>query len=217
MVERAKKLSSIRTPNKRPNTLCYFYFTFDGPQSRYFEVFMKSALAQLCAANGVHPRLRDLYVKSRTPSLGDLQDTLFNILTDFGEAAIGQRNILVVQTVEHEQYVLAPGKTFFVIDALDEVLDHVQRGLIIRFLNMVTRKLTLNTRIFVTSRLELDIADEFRSCGRWVTVRMEQAQIQQDIRTFVNARISQDRKLSLLSEKVKDTIRHRLITGANGM
>lgn len=212
-----KKLCSVRTLNKRPNTLFYFYFAFDGPQNRYYEVFLKSALAQLCAANGVHPLLRELYLKSRTPSLSDLEQTLISILTDFGEDQHEERNILVGKTVEHETYVLTAGKAFFVIDALDEVLDHVQRELIIRFLNMVTGERTLNTRIFVTSRLELDIADEFRSCGRWVPVRMEQAQIQQDIGTFVNARISQDRKLSLLSDKMKGIIRHRLITGANGM
>ncbi len=217
MIERARKLSSVRVPNKRPNTLFYFYFAFDGPQNQYFEVFMKSALVQLCVANGVHPLLREMNLKSRTPSLSDMEQTLISILEDFSEDIYEKRNVLVDKALEHETYVITAGKTFFVIDALDEVLDHVQRGLIIRFLNIVTSKRSLNTRILVTSRLELDIAVEFRSCGRWVTVRMEQAQIQQDIGTFVNARISQDRKLSLLSEEVKDTIRYRLINRANGM
>jgi hypothetical protein len=98
-----------------------------------------------------------------------------------------------------------------VIDALDECKDHCD---LLEHLANVAEDAQL--RLFVTSRIEQDIADLF--CQLPTISLMDKAeQMQADIRVHIMEQLRTQKRLFHLDEALKEVVLEKLLGGANGM
>jgi hypothetical protein len=103
--------------------------------------------------------------------------------------------------------------TYLVIDGLDESSD---REAILAHISGIESCTPSKVSIFVTSRDESDIESSFEKlCASQIPIHG--AEVENDIRIFIERSLSQDRGLSKWSESLRGEIQKTLVDGAQGM
>lgn len=104
--------------------------------------------------------------------------------------------------------------TFLVIDALDEC---TQREELLDLIEEICSWKLLSLKILTTSRSERDIEDVLSTLSTCICI--ESAEIDSDIRLYVDKRLNSDHKLKKWSSNAALTkeIRMALVNGADGM
>jgi hypothetical protein len=176
--------------------ILYYYFDFSDASRQTYNGFLLSIVSQLCKqSKTLPPAILQLYrsCNSASPNSQDLLDTL-------------------IQLLEHEFCV------FLVIDALDECpesVDQSERTQVLESLVIIKSLGLLNLSIFVASRPEPDIAIGLRGAAD-IDLDVQAALVNEDIRCYILACLSNDPKLKRWSQTVKDEIEGELMKGANG-
>jgi len=113
-----------------------------------------------------------------------------------------------------QEILQGSGDIFLVIDALDEC---TQREELLDLIKEICSWRLPNVKILTTSRSEQDIEDILRNLSTCISVKS--AQIDADIRLYVDKRLNSDPKLRKWSNNadLTEEIRMTLVNGADGM
>ncbi len=113
-----------------------------------------------------------------------------------------------------QEILQGSGDILLVIDALDEC---TQREELLDLIKEICSWRLPNVKILTTSRSEQDIEDILRNLSTCISVKS--AQIDADIRLYVDKRLNSDPKLRKWSNNadLTEEIRMTLVNGADGM
>lgn len=103
--------------------------------------------------------------------------------------------------------------TYFLLDALDECTD---RDEILSFIHDLIDSKKPGLRILATSRREKDIEDGLRPIADH-NINIESAVVDEDIRVYVQDRLTRDSKLKKWSAPIQDEIMTVMVEKAGGM
>lgn len=174
--------------------MAFYFFDFGHQAKRTVLGCMFSVALQLCEQSDVlHKSVIALYERCQGGScdLGDLRQTIGCILRDLP-------------------------KSFVVIDALDECLcDDEERDQTISCIEYF-RSTSKNTRIFVSSRAEVDIASALEDIGA-LAVSMPDSEVDKDIRAYVRSRLFKYKNLKKWNQRVKDETEDKVTLKSKGM
>ncbi|KAJ5374397.1 hypothetical protein N7517_006403 [Penicillium concentricum] len=178
----------------QPVCFCiYYYFDFKDRKRQTFDGFIRSAIAQICRQSTVVPRevmrlYEDKSKKGQDPSPASLVETLLTLL-------------------KH------PGKTYIILDALDECL--AQKEIFDLILRM-KEGTAWSANIMVTSRLERQIQTGLQDLVTRA-IPLRGPQVDHDIQTLVRHVLVSDPVLSKRPIQMKREIEHAIVNGASGM
>ncbi|KAJ5503731.1 hypothetical protein N7463_006605 [Penicillium fimorum] len=187
-------VQNICKSDEQPVSFCvYYYFDFKDRKRQTFDGFIRSAIAQICRQSTVFPReVMNLYEekskKGQDPSPATLVETLLTLL----------------------KY---PGKTYFILDALDECL--AQKDIFDLILRIKDGTSWL-ANIMVTSRLERQIQTGLQDLVTRA-IPLRGPQVDHDIQTLVRQVLVSDSVLSKRPIQMKREIEHAIVNGASGM
>ncbi|THW00734.1 hypothetical protein D6D25_08823, partial [Aureobasidium pullulans] len=178
----------------RSTTLLYFYFDFNDVRKQTLDGLLRSLVWQLKSFSGNHASLEMLYdhgkLQASIPKLKELLET-----TLFASS----------------------GHVIIVLDALDEC---TERSELLPWLSQIAGRCTSNVQIIITSRKEYDIQVALE---KWMAtdamISIPHSEVDEDIRTYVRARIIADEGLKRWENKprVQDKIEKHLMDKAQGM
>ncbi|KAK5058715.1 hypothetical protein LTR84_010979 [Exophiala bonariae] len=211
-----EEISTKSTSQSVPDNLIYFYFAFDNVQCQSLSGFLRSMLSQLCPKDGVLPQLAGLFKKysPEFPSSRELRLTLIAILRDLcGNSHAKQETIA---QGEGDRGIQELNHTFLVLDALDEI-PYARREPVLKLLQSLSELQLPRLHILVTSRAERDIESGFVNCSRWRGLTISRDNVQIDINIYISSQIEASSKLQSQSESIKEAIKKRLVTEADGM
>ena len=193
-----KSSSAIHTLNQQclinpKNALAYFYFDFNDNKKSTLSHLLRSFVAQLATqSRDAMPMVQKGFTEH---SNGRLQADL-NVLAR-----------LLLEVIGLYQDV------FLVIDALDECQE---RDDLLDWLGDFTISDPLNAHLLLCSRNEKDIGDVLIPLVDCQIV-VEDANVDPDIRLYIQDRLSRDRKLQKWPAEVKEEIERSLMEKVNGM
>ncbi|KUM57929.1 hypothetical protein ACN42_g9242 [Penicillium freii] len=180
--------------SEKPVSFCiYYYFDFKDRRRQTFDGFIRSALAQVCQQSTTFPReVMNLYAdkskKGQDPNTVTLVETLLILLKQ-------------------------PGKTYIILDALDECLAQKEVfDLILR----IKEGPEWSANIIVASRMEQQIQTELQ-CLVTRAISLHGPQVDHDIQTLVRHVLASDPVLSNRPIHIKKEIEHAVVNGASGM
>lgn len=111
-----------------------------------------------------------------------------------------------------------PGKTYIVLDGLDEVPYGLERTLILNLLATLSQFHYKRMHILVSSRHERDIEAHLLHPGvNWDYFRIGQPQIEADLDIYIQSQIHGNPKLNSQPKHIKEVIKNKLVHGASGM
>ncbi|KAI0385877.1 hypothetical protein F5Y04DRAFT_268633 [Hypomontagnella monticulosa] len=179
--------------------LLYFYFDFIDTKKQSLEFALRSLAIQLyCKVEKARSPLDSLYSDHRDrsrPATQLLQKTLNNMIKQ-------------------------AGSLWIIIDALDECVTRREShsGKLFPWIESL-RKAEMNVHLLVTSRPEQDIASNIRNWARNTEIVLLQGiAINEDIRTYIGARLSEGEMQRWRSElEVEQYIKNTLEKKADGM
>lgn len=202
IASRLEDACSNREGARGRDLVAKFYFSFEATHQQDLESLVKSIIQQLSNAPEIFSELRSLYDKHnrtwppRSPSVAALQEALIN--------GLGNRCSDVV----------IPRNVFLIIDALDEIPKGSRRDLVINFLKDLAQSNIPYLHILASSRHKRDISLRLTA---WTALHISKAEVQSDIRIYVNNVIDNNIDLSALPGVTKDLIRARLAKDQEGM
>ncbi|KAJ5440439.1 hypothetical protein N7491_002845 [Penicillium cf. griseofulvum] len=175
-------------------SLCiYYYFDFKDRKRQTFDGFIRSAIAQVCQQSTVFPReVMNLYAdkskKGQDPGQATLVETLLMLLRQ-------------------------PGKTYIILDALDECLAQNE---IFDLILRIKEGTTWSANIMVTSRMERQIQTGLQDMVTR-SIPLRGPQVDEDIQTLVRHVLKSDPVLSKRPIQMKKEMEHAIMDGASGM
>ena len=171
----------------------YFYFDFNDAEKQSSKKAIRSLMLQ-CAqqARDGAQALEQLYHKCRDGQQQPAEDTVQSLLQDT---------------------LAGPGQKFVVLDALDECTD--PEGML-TFLHTVAQAQYSGLRILATGRRDRDI-DAHLSLVAEYNIDIQSAVVDQDIRVYVQARLTTDPKLRKWPAAVQEEISQVMMEKAGGM
>ena len=171
----------------------YFYFDFNDAQKQLSSKAIRSLLFQFAVQN---------------------QETFHDIDQLYQECNCGQQQPAEESILSLLKDVMTrPADKYIVLDALDECSD---RDDILTAIQELTRSNLNGLRILATSRREKDIEDEMANVANH-SINIQSAIVDEDIRIYIHAQLSTDKKLKKWSESVHDEITAALMKKADGM
>ncbi|THW42121.1 hypothetical protein D6D22_05067 [Aureobasidium pullulans] len=178
----------------RSTTLLYFYFDFNDVRKQTLDGLLRSLVWQLSSSSSNYASLEIPYNHNKLqPSILKLKELLKTML------------------------FASSGHVIIVLDALDEC---TERSELLPWLSQIAGRCTSNVQIIITSRKEYDIRVALE---KWMTtdsmISIPHSQVDEDIRTYVRARIISDEGLKRWENKprVQDKIEKHLMGKAQGM
>lgn len=178
----------------RSTTLLYFYFDFNDVRKQTLDGLLRSLVWQLKSSSGNHASLEMSYdhgkLQASIPKLKELLETML---------------------------LASSGPVIIVLDALDEC---TERSELLPWLSQIAARCTRNVQIIITSRKEYDIQVALE---KWMAtdsmISIPHSKVDEDIRTYVRARIIADEGLKRWENKpkVQDKIEKHLMGKAQGM
>ncbi|THY72475.1 hypothetical protein D6C87_07868 [Aureobasidium pullulans] len=178
----------------RSTTLLYFYFDFNDVRKQTLDGLLRSLVWQLSSSSSNYASLEIPYNHNKLqPSILKLKELLETML------------------------FASSGHVIIVLDALDEC---TERSELLPWLSQIAGRCTSNVQIIITSRKEYDIRVALE---KWMTtdsmLSIPHSQVDEDIRTYVRARIISDEGLKRWDNKprVQDKIEKHLMGKAQGM
>jgi ankyrin repeat domain-containing protein 50 len=176
----------------------YHYFSFAREQQQKLEFCLMSMIYQLCHLRGAFPPdLHKAWEKSR-PNAPDI-DVLTDIL---------------------KKFVQSSTKTFLIFDALDECPEIGTRDIFLNWLQELHDESMGQLSVLVTSGSHKDIEDTLITEIAGQSLAPDQSKIRGDISRYVDAEISDNRKLAKLARRDKqlaEKVKDRLSIKAEGM
>jgi hypothetical protein len=186
-------VESVRTRCQRDSVRCaFFYFdSVSGDTTKQMVTNMVSSFLVQLSTTSIHSEVRQLYKRchdgSRTPSLNELSETFFNV-------------------VSNERRV------YLIVDALDECCEC---SLLLTMLEKIL-KFDGDINLLVTSRKVHDIESALSPLIN-VEVSMEDVLVDPDISLHVEKVLREDPKLRRWNPAIKQEIVKELVSRANGM
>lgn len=177
-----------------PNiAVVYFYFDFNDVGKQRVDKMIGSILFQLAQqTSDGQQALRHLYERHENGQRQPPQDTVQELLCK------------TLGTI---------GSTYIVLDALDEC---TERDDLLDFLKSLVQLKLAGLRILATSRREWDIEEPLRSVSDY-NINIQSAIVDEDIRTYIEARLVTDPKLKKWPANVHIEILEQLMEKADGM
>lgn len=180
--------------------VAYYYFDFKDPEKQLPEAMIKSLISQLSQqCIRIHPQLETLYKSCNSSA----QQLAFNIDKLVGILGALCEDIPAV---------------YVVLDALDECTD---RDTLTDILETIASWRLESLRMLVTSRKVRDIEETLSTIINADTnyfIPLERTIVDEDIRKYVYARISTDKKLKKWRNgEMQQEIEIALMQGAQGM
>ncbi|KXG53391.1 uncharacterized protein PGRI_004410 [Penicillium griseofulvum] len=175
-------------------SLCiYYYFDFKDRKRQTFDGFIRSAIAQICQQSTVFPReVMNLYEdkskKGQDPSQATLVETLLMLLKQ-------------------------PGKTYIILDALDECLAQNE---IFDLILRIKEGTAWLANILVTSRMERQIETGLQDMVTR-SIPLRGPKVDEDIQTLVRHVLKSDPVLRKRPIQMKKEMEIAIMNGASGM
>jgi hypothetical protein len=176
--------------------LGFFYFSFSDTTRQSTEVFIRSILRQLLLQRETLP------------------DGVVNIWRMHGHTspALGIWKDALRETVKGNR------ETFVLVDALDECPLHSgERLKLLRFLEEVVNMKLYNLHLLATSRRESDVERMLGRLGDIPPFSIQNAEVDQDILSYVEGEINQDEVMKLWPATLKFEVERELGSKAHGM
>lgn len=173
--------------------IAYFYFDFNDSEKQRHDKFTRSLLEQLVW---------------RSPKALACLELLFSRCQD-GKQQPTQDALEVAL----QQILDLPGKTFIILDALDECKEREELLLLLEHLTLWGAG---NLHVLATSRRERDIEESLKPL---VTseICLQSALVNVDIDTHISQRLQNDPKLKRWPARIREEIKDALMEGAQGM
>ncbi|CAH0057757.1 unnamed protein product [Clonostachys solani] len=172
----------------------YFYFDFADTNKQTLASLLEAIVYQLLSKN---------------PEPSESVMELHTSLKSRGRNSANVEELLDVCFAE----AAGSGRTFLIIDALDES----QKGERREFFQKCLHKLLANNfSALITSRKEPDIENYFGDFSPQV-INLEAAEVDEDVRKHVNSVIHSDSTLSAMPQEIQEEICHEIVAGAGGM
>jgi hypothetical protein len=171
----------------------YFYFDFNDNKKQNLVNLFRSLITQLSSESALPSRaLAKLYARScdgkQPAKLFDLRDSLAEMLLEYDQL-----------------YIL--------LDALDEC---TERSELLKWLDQILKQNIGRLHLFASSRREADIVEALANM-RVDAVPIKNADVDSDIRVFIEDQLANRSGLSKRATSVKAEITKALLEGANGM
>ena len=176
--------------NTRDIILAYFYFSFSEANKQSFDSLLASLITQLCNSQPPFKHLEKAYDKQMKPSRTLLIETLSIACKQYGEVII-------------------------VLDALDELPEGKERRDVLAYLAELKRSAT-NVKAIVSSRNLADIEESVMSYGA-VSLPIDLAQVNEDIRLYVENQFSQAPRLQSWRPEMQRRVQETFQVKADGM
>ena len=170
--------------------LAYFYFSFSDANKQSFDNLLASLVTQLCNSQPPFKHLEKAYDKQMKPSRTLLIETL---------------------SIARKQY----GEVIIVLDALDELHEGKERRDVLEYLAELKRNAT-NVKTIVSSRNLADIGESVMSYGA-VPLPIDLAQVNEDIRLYVENQFSQAPRLQSWRPEMQLRVQETFQVKADGM
>lgn len=185
-----KLFADLQQPSQG-RSIAYFYFDFRNRQEQLVQIMLRSIILQLSAQSPYpYQALDKQFMVSMGQTLPNYQD-LWHVLEDL---------------------LLEPGRTYIVLDALDECEDNELGKLVELILRLGMWKRS-PLHILITSQPRAIFADAFKHVTR---ISFEARIIQRDIRLFVTSELRDNRKLKTWAARA-DEIIDQIVFKSNGM
>ncbi|KAF7868722.1 uncharacterized protein EAF02_009458 [Botrytis sinoallii] len=213
LIENIPNILRITSPEVTSNSshlVAFYYCSFSDNSTFDVSNFQRSIIAQLCDKYGLLPELKELYEKCKPypPSTVQLTALILSIISSLqGSSA----------TFTNSEQTEACRSITLVIDGLDEVPPGKQRDDYLRVIEKLSSIQNPNFRIVIVSREEGDLKASFPKNYGWRWLIRGTAHVTLDIKQFVQARISNHRRLNSQSTEIKTLISRRLSQGSEGM
>jgi hypothetical protein len=184
----------LQLQDANPNVaIGYFYFDFNDTEKQYLNKMIRSILVQVSQRSSDGQQALSYFYEhhengQRQPTQDSVQELLYKILG-------------------------ATGSTYIILDALDEC---AERDDLLDFLKSLVQQKLAGLRILATSRREWDIEEPLRSVLDF-NINIQSAIVDDDIRTYIEARLIADPKLRKWPENVRNEISEQLMKKAGGM
>jgi hypothetical protein len=174
------------------NCVVYFYFDFADNKKQTVANLLKSVVYQLIAPEEAIPEsAANLYTKCNGLQQPNLDELVGVVIAEVSRA----------------------GRTFLIIDALDECPKE-ERALF--FETFVQGSLPSNLNVLVTSRKESDI-DAALGPSFSRTICIQNAAIDADVRVHVDKAITRDARLLKWKPAIREEILNAIVEGSHGM
>ncbi|KAH8649881.1 hypothetical protein BX600DRAFT_528913 [Xylariales sp. PMI_506] len=193
-------MDDLRQDKARVNNTLYFYFTFTDSAKQSFEGALRSFAGQLYSGGppDVRATLDALFVSQNDgnsqPNLTTLKDTIQKMLD-------------------------SAGKTWIVIDALDECSIGYERNNLLSWTNDLHARHN-STYFLMTSRPQYDIKQAIDRCiDKKKVISLQNDQVNKDIAAYIKTEVRESKSLSRWcgKEKIQEEIERALENKAKGM
>ncbi|KAH0543420.1 hypothetical protein FGG08_002278 [Glutinoglossum americanum] len=176
--------------------LAFFYFSFSDLERQRTDIFMRTILRQLLLQRSVVP------------------DPIVDIYNRYGHSQPpGDVWKEALQSV-----IKAPGQTYIIIDALDECPTYSgERARLLDVLEALKPLRVQNLHVLATSRRERDIERAMLPLGTFSPFSIQNAEVDEDIRTHVKAKLAEDEITSQWPASLREDVEKELSTRAQGM
>jgi len=181
--------------------IAYFYFDFADLRKQRPSNSVSSLITQLCRRVSKLPEdLRDLYKGCNN---GNRQPTL--------------RELSALFTTFAKHDIIAD--IYIVVDALDECPQDENNGRkeLLELISTMLALPTSNLHVLVTSRPEIDIKEALEALRPILSIPLQGAGVDADIRLHIESQLAADVKFKSWSHEIKSEIREVLTAGAKGM
>jgi hypothetical protein len=110
-----------------------------------------------------------------------------------------------------------PGKTYIILDGLDEIPYGPKRSGVLTFLDEISRLQNPQVHMIACSRQERDIESVLLRNTHWKPLTISHADVEKDLDIYITSQIAADPKLHGQPENIKEEIKDKLVHGAGGM
>ncbi|KAL3483471.1 hypothetical protein BJX62DRAFT_244870 [Aspergillus germanicus] len=110
-----------------------------------------------------------------------------------------------------------PGKTYIILDGIDEIPYGPKRSRVLTFLDEISRLQNPQVHMIACSRQERDIESVLLSSTQWKPLRISHADVETDLDIYITSQIAADPKLHGQPENIKEEIKDKLAHGADGI
>ncbi|KAK6607214.1 ankyrin repeat protein [Botrytis cinerea] len=213
LIENIPNILRVISPKATSNNthlVAFYYCSFSDNSTFDVGNFQRSIIAQLYEKHGLLPEVKELYesCKPYPPSTVQLTTLLLSIVSSL--------EAFPAMLTNSEQTEACQSITL-VVDGLDEVPPGKPRDGYLQVIEKLNSIQDPNFRIVIVSREEGDLKSSFPKDYGWTWLIRDTAHITLDIEQFVQARISNHRRLNSQSTEIKTLISRRLSQGCDGM
>ncbi|KAI9651286.1 hypothetical protein NHQ30_001324 [Ciborinia camelliae] len=190
--------------------VAFYYCSFSDNSTFDVVNFQKSVIAQICEKCNLFPELKELYEnwKPYPAPTNQLTTLLLSIIRSITGSSIQSA------VSSHAEVIKS---ITLIIDGLDEVPPGKPRDGFLKVIGELKSIEHQRFRVIVVSREEGDIKSSFPKDDGWQWLMRDTVHITLDIEQFVQARITNHRRLNSQSSEIKNLISERLSQGSKGM